>query len=346
MHLMGLVTATEKQVWSGRLHMRPIQWYLKRHWHVPEILEKVIPTQASLHPHLEWWLDGRNVLHGQHVSIDASNEGWGTHLEDSTTRGMWSDAESRLHIVEGSLPGPQELRASLQGPDCSNSNRQHSCGILHQLSMPSWRLLSWCHPRGKVLKARHIPGHLNVIAYKLSGHKQYKQNGPCLDRCSIFCAPGGTDRSCTYLRPGSITNFPGLCHRYRIRQLGSRCVKPSMGESGCLRLPSSGITFQGNYQGTGSRLSKDDSYCTGLTQHAMVLGSSQPISSGSLHTSSEAGSGNSTLQRDSSTQSQEPKPACLAPRASLIQEQGFSAEVAVRIEAPWRLSTRAVYKSK
>ena len=35
MSLIGLLTATEKQVWSGRLHMRPIQWHLKRHWHVP-----------------------------------------------------------------------------------------------------------------------------------------------------------------------------------------------------------------------------------------------------------------------------------------------------------------------
>ena len=29
MSLIGLLTATEKQVWSGRLHMRPIQWHLK-----------------------------------------------------------------------------------------------------------------------------------------------------------------------------------------------------------------------------------------------------------------------------------------------------------------------------
>ena len=51
MSLIGLLTATEKQVWSGRLHMRPIQWHLKRHWHVPEVLEKVIPVPRSLHPH-------------------------------------------------------------------------------------------------------------------------------------------------------------------------------------------------------------------------------------------------------------------------------------------------------
>ena len=27
-----------------------------------------------------------------------------------------------------------------------------------------FRLLSWCHPRGIVLRSRHIPGRLNVIA--------------------------------------------------------------------------------------------------------------------------------------------------------------------------------------
>ena len=50
MSLIGLLTATEKQVWSGRLHIRPIQW----HWHVPKVLEKVIPIPQSLHPHLDW----------------------------------------------------------------------------------------------------------------------------------------------------------------------------------------------------------------------------------------------------------------------------------------------------
>ena len=38
MSLIGLLTATEKQVWLCRLHVRPIQWHLKRHWHIPEIL--------------------------------------------------------------------------------------------------------------------------------------------------------------------------------------------------------------------------------------------------------------------------------------------------------------------
>ena len=38
-----------------------------------------------------------------------------------------------------------------------------------------WRLLMWCNQRQIVLRARHIPGHLNVIADKLSRHGQVIQ---------------------------------------------------------------------------------------------------------------------------------------------------------------------------
>ena len=88
MSLIGLLTATEKQVHLGRLHMRPIQWHLKNHWRVPESLEKVIPLPRSLHPHLQWWLEESNVLqsqplhpikHALQVFTDASKEGWGAH---------------------------------------------------------------------------------------------------------------------------------------------------------------------------------------------------------------------------------------------------------------------------
>ena len=84
MSLIGLLTATEKQVPLGRLHMRPIQWHLKRNWHIPESLEKCILIPTSLHPHLKWWLQEDNVLPGQplhplqhalQLFTDASREG-------------------------------------------------------------------------------------------------------------------------------------------------------------------------------------------------------------------------------------------------------------------------------
>ena len=107
MSLIGLLTATEKQVHLGRLHMRPIQWHLKNNWRVPESLEKIIPLPRSLHPHLQWWLEEDNVLQGQplhpvrhalQIFTDASKEGWGAHLNEFTARGTWSVPESKLHI--------------------------------------------------------------------------------------------------------------------------------------------------------------------------------------------------------------------------------------------------------
>ena len=107
MSLIGLLTATEKQVHLGRLHMRPIQWHLKSNWRIPESLEKRIPLPRSLQPHLQWWLKEDNVLTGQplhpiqhalQIFTDASKEGWGAHLNEFTARGDWSLPESKLHI--------------------------------------------------------------------------------------------------------------------------------------------------------------------------------------------------------------------------------------------------------
>ena len=107
MSLIGLLTATEKHVHLGRLHMRPIQWHLKNNWRVPELLEKVIPVPRSLQPHLRWWLEESSVLLGQplhplkhalQIFTDASKEGWGAHLNEHTARGTWSLPESKLHI--------------------------------------------------------------------------------------------------------------------------------------------------------------------------------------------------------------------------------------------------------
>ena len=98
MSIIGLLTVTEKQVHLGQLHMRPIQSHLKN-WRVPESLDKVILVPRSLHPHLKWWLEERNVLLGQplhplkhalQIFTDASKERWGAHLDEHTARGTWS----------------------------------------------------------------------------------------------------------------------------------------------------------------------------------------------------------------------------------------------------------------
>ena len=197
MSLIGLLTATEKQVWAGRLHMRPVQWHLKRHWHVPESLKKTIPVPLSLHPHLDWWLDKTNVLKGQplhplqhalQIFTDASNEGWGAHLGGSTARGVWSESESRLHInflelkavllalksFERRCRGQIVLIATDNTTVVSYINKEGGmrsgslCALL-------WRLLSWCHPRTIILP---VSTGVQLLVLQL---------GPTADRS--FCHP-------------------------------------------------------------------------------------------------------------------------------------------------------------
>ena len=188
MSLIGLLTATEKQVHMGRLHMRPIQWHLKNSWRVPETLEKTILIPRSLHPHLKWWLEESNVITGQplhplahalQIFTDASKEGWGTHLNEHMTRGSWSLPESKLHInfleLKAVLLALKDFQAL-----CSNkvvliaTDNTMVAYINKEGGMKSrplcallWRILTWC-TRNQARHARHIPGRLNDIADKLS----------------------------------------------------------------------------------------------------------------------------------------------------------------------------------
>ena len=190
MSLIGLLIATEKQVHLGRLHMRPIQWHLKNNWRVPESLEKVIPVPKSLHPHLRWWLEESNVLLGQplhplkhalQIFTDASNEGWGAHLDDHTARGTWSLPESKLHINHLELKAVFLALKEFGTLVCNKTvliatdNTTVVAYINKEGGMKSgslcallWRILSWCTRQQVTLRARHIPGRLNVIADKLS----------------------------------------------------------------------------------------------------------------------------------------------------------------------------------
>ena len=176
MSLIGLLTATEKQVYLGRLHMRPIQWHLKNNWRVPESLEKVIPLPRSLHPHLRWWLEESNVLQGQplhpikhalQIFTDASKkEGLGAHLNKLTARGSWSVPESKLHInylelkaVFLALKEFQDLCVN-QIVLVATDNTTVVAYINKEGGLRSgplcallWRILTWCSQRQVTLKA-------------------------------------------------------------------------------------------------------------------------------------------------------------------------------------------------
>ena len=123
--------------------MRPIQWHLKNNWRVLESLEKAIPIPTSLHPHLEWWLEEDNMLHGQplhplkhalQIFTDASKEGWGTHLNEHTAKGVSTrkQATHKLPRVEGSPSSSKGFSATRSKPNSPCSYRQHHSSFLNK----------------------------------------------------------------------------------------------------------------------------------------------------------------------------------------------------------------------
>ena len=128
--------------------------------------------------------------------------------------------------------------------------------------------------------------------------------------------------------------------------LESRCLESSVGGLGRLCLSPGCSSGTGGHQTGGPRMSPNHLDCSGMAKHATVLGPSQHVSANSPLTSQGGEFANSTVQPVSAQSSPQPKSACLVPRATAIQQAGFSDEVATRIEAPQRRSTRAVYESK
>ena len=132
----------------------------------------------------------------------------------------------------------------------------------------------------------------------------------------------------------------------RPKGLVSGCSDIILGGPGHVPLPPSVSDGEGGQQAVRSLVSQSNPDCPGMAQHALVLGPSGAICEGSSLSSTPPRSSDPTFQQGTSQGSDKPKSPCLAPRAQTIKEQGFSSPVASRIEAPQRRSTRTVYEAK
>ena len=80
----------------------------------------------------------------------------------------------KLSGVKSSVSRLERVPRALCRQDSASCNRQYNGSSLHkqgrgyEIGPTVWRILTWCSQRQVTLKARHIPGHLNVIADKLS----------------------------------------------------------------------------------------------------------------------------------------------------------------------------------
>ena len=93
--------------------------------------------------------------------------------------------------AKSSVSSSKRVSNPLLQQDSADSYRQHNSGCLYQqrvggmksgsLCALLWRILSWCTRQQVTLRARHIPGRLNMIADKLSRLGQTIQTEWSLD---------------------------------------------------------------------------------------------------------------------------------------------------------------------
>ena len=110
-------------------------------------------------------------------------------------------------------------------------------------------------------------------------------------------------------------------------------------------LPSSHLGQSGG-EVTGLPVQQNNSDCTRVAQHALVLRSSGIFQSDPSVSAQPTQSGISTIQTDPEQEPVQLEPTCMAPSATAIKEQRLSEAVAAQIEAPQRASTRSVYEAK
>ena len=378
MSLIGLLASTKKMVLEGRLHMRPFQFHLKEHWKFPQPLDSLLPWTEAISAHLDWWQNPANVMKGSDLHpkdhsiqlfTDASNEGWGAHLEQSSTPGLWSPQEKVLHInvleLKAIFLALRHFKDQCQDQTvlvAMDNSAVVACinkqGGTHSAEMCAllWRIITWCHHSHIKLKARHIPGCLNVIADLLSRSNQVQSTERSLHpqvfkqisqkwftpHMDLFATVNRGGPICHSSEPQASTvlvSYP------RPEGLEHRCSKHRLDGSHCLCLPSNGSPSQGDPKNQTMQLS-DHTNSPRLARDALVLGPSAALNRDPTTTPGVDNTPQAVPQLRVPQEPAAPQPPHLVSRSGQLQEQGFSVEVAERIAAPQRSSTRTIYKSK
>ena len=192
--LIGSLTAQQRLVYLGRLHVRPFQWNLMSEWiqGVDSPKQPVMISPAA-RKSLLWWSHQLKEPQGVplvepdydcHIFTDASLKGWGAHAKDMIFQGQWTQQESRLHInvlemravinTLKELNEPIETRVLVATDNTTVVAHINKQGGTHswQLMLETFDLFRLIKEKGWFIKARHIPGRFNVIADQLSRDDQ------------------------------------------------------------------------------------------------------------------------------------------------------------------------------
>ena len=234
-------------------------------------------------------------------------------------------------------------------PDHSSLHGQHDSGFVHQQGRGYEIRLSLCspletpsvvQPKEDCITSQAHSGspkcHCRQTIQTQTGDSDrvvspsgdFRQSLPAV-------APTGSRLICNQIQ----SQTPQVCVSSS-RQVGLEggCVESPMGGPGRVCLPSDGSSGTGGHQTLGPRLSPTHSDCSRVAKHAMVLGPGQHVSSNPILTSNSGEFVNPTIQSVPPKGSLQPESTCLAPRATAIQQAGFS-------DSKWQQELRLLNQS-
>ena len=198
--LLGMMAAAHPVVRLGLLHMRALQrWFSRLKLHPLRDRRRTVTPSALARSDVVFWLTPGRLSQGvrlgcvpsyTEVFTDASLTGWGGVLGQQATGGIWASSRRHINLLEMEavqkvllhfaieLKGHHVMVRSDNTTVVAYLNRQGGTRspALHRKAM---EILLWADSHLASLKARHIPGVLNLGADRMS------RGGPLHDEWSL-----------------------------------------------------------------------------------------------------------------------------------------------------------------
>ena len=187
--LLGVLSSLAHLVPGGRLRMRSLQLCLHRSWNRQDMEAPIFASMECLHD-LRWWLHLPRLYLGVslhqvspdlHFWSDASDVGWGAHLDYQVASGLWDASQAALSINARELLAVQlglfQFQSALQGRTvavfCDNTTavaylRREGGTRSPLLNSLAQEILRWAESRSIRLTPQFLPGSNNVLADALS----------------------------------------------------------------------------------------------------------------------------------------------------------------------------------
>ena len=257
--------------------------------------------------------------------------------------------------IEGGLPGPSRLQGPVPEPNSVSCNGQLNSGSLRQQTRRNSLSRNVCSTVEDHDLVPSLPHNIESQA-----HSRVPE---CNGRPTVQVQPSAVNRMAS-ASAGVQTDLPEVVHTScrliyhssepltstvriscpRPKGFGHRCSEHKLDEPLGLCLPSYGSPSQFDPKDQAMPL-PDHRNSPRLARDALVWGPSAALNRDPT-TTSNVNDPTQTVPQVCVPQQPAAEPPHLVSRSGQLQEQGFSVEVAERIAAPQRSSTRTIYKSK